>query len=142
MPSPLTVGWTRALLISMGTCIVQIQNVWVNFACLKRLFHLLAEAFINVRNVGLCARCAIFLLKVKQIHFSCRLVRAFTFLKIGQNQFKRLTDISIVLAKIVPTERNANLVMVMSQLRYPFMLVESMEPGCLFTTFLLCYKSR
>ena len=45
------------------------QSVWVNFACTKRLFNLGAEAIINVRNVGLCARCAIFLLKIKQILF-------------------------------------------------------------------------
>ena len=28
-----------ALLFSLGTCIVQIQSVWVNFACTKRLFN-------------------------------------------------------------------------------------------------------
>ena len=75
---------TLALLFSLGTCIVQIQSVWVNFACTKRLFNLLAEAIINVCNVGLCARCAIFLLNIKQIPFSCRLVRGFTFLKRAQ----------------------------------------------------------
>ena len=45
---------TIALLFSLGTCIVQIQSVWVNFACTKRLFNLLAEAITNVSNVGLC----------------------------------------------------------------------------------------
>ena len=54
--SPLIVGMTIALLFSMGMCIVQIQSVWVNFACTKRLFNLLAEAIINVRIVGLCSR--------------------------------------------------------------------------------------
>ena len=38
----------------------------------------------------LCARCAIFLLKIKQIPFSCRLVKGFTFLKRDQSQFKML----------------------------------------------------
>ena len=85
-------------------CIVQIQSVCVNFACTKGLFNLLAEANIRVRNVGLCARCAIFLLKIKQIPFSCRLVRGFTFWKRAQNQFKRLLEISIVLASNDPTE--------------------------------------
>ena len=74
--------------------------------------------------------------------FSCRLVREFTFLKRAQNQFKMLLEMSIVLASIVPTERTANLLVVMEQLRDPFMLVESVEPGCLFTKFLLCYMSR
>ena len=91
----------------------QIQSVWVNFACTKRLFNLLAEAIINVRNVGLCARCAIFLLKIKQIPFSCRLVKGFTFLKRAQTLFKMSLEMSTVVASIVPTERNANLLTVM-----------------------------
>ena len=78
----------------------------------KRLFSLLAEAIINVRIVGLCFRCTIFLLKIKQIPFSCRLVKGFTFLKGVQKQFKMFLEMSIVLASIVPTERNVNLVVV------------------------------
>ena len=109
----LIVGMTIALLFSLGTCIVQIQSVWVNFACTKRFFNLLAEAIINVRNVSLCARCAIFLLKIKQFPFSCRLVKGFKFLQRAQNQFKMLMEMSFVLAIIVPTERNANLLVVM-----------------------------
>ena len=38
----------------------------------KRLFNLSAELIINVRNSHLCARCAISLLKIKQIAFSSR----------------------------------------------------------------------
>ena len=132
---------TKTLFFSLGTCIVQIQSVLVNFACTKRLFNLLAEAIINIRNVGLCARFAIFLLKIKQNPFSCRLAKGFTFLKRAQNQFKMLLEMSIVLAKNVPTETNANLLVVMKQLRDPFMLVESVKLGCLFTKFLSCYKS-
>ena len=79
----------------------------------KKLFNHLAEAIINVRNVGLCARCAIFLLKIKEITFSCRFVKEITFLKITQNQCKMLLEMSIVLASTVPTERNANLLEVM-----------------------------
>ena len=63
---------TIALLISLGTCIVRKQSVQLNFSCTKRLFILSAEAIINVRNARLCARCAIFLLKIKHIPFSCR----------------------------------------------------------------------
>ena len=132
---------TIVLLFSLGTCNVQMQSVWVNFACTKRLFNLLAEKIINVRNVDLSARCAIFLLKIKEIPFSCRLVKEFIFLKRGQNQFKKLLDMCIVLASIVSTERNAILLVVMYQLRDPFMVVESVQPGCLFTKFLLRYKS-
>ena len=72
---------TIALLFSLGTCIVQIQSVWVDFAYTKILLNLSAEVIINVRNVGLCARCGIFLLKNKQILFSYRLVKGITFLK-------------------------------------------------------------
>ena len=79
MHSPLIVGMTVALLFSLGTCFVQKQSVWVNFACTKRLFNLLAETIIKVPNVGLCARCAIFLLKIKQIPSSGRLVKSLHF---------------------------------------------------------------
>ena len=106
-------GTTIAQLFSLATFIVQIQSVLVDFACTKRLFNHLAEAIINVRNVGLCARCAIFLLKIKEIHFPCRLVKGFTFLKRTQNQFKMLLEMSVVLASFVSTERNANLLVVM-----------------------------
>ena len=88
---------TIALLFSLGTCIAQMQSVCVNFASTKRLFILLAEAIINVHNVGLCARCAIFLLKNKQTPFFCRLVKEFTFLKRDPIQFKKLLLMCIVL---------------------------------------------
>ena len=77
-------------LLSLGTCIVQIQSVWVNFACTKRFFNILAEAIVNVRNVRLCVKCAIFPLKIKQFPFSCRLMQGFTFLKRVSKQFKML----------------------------------------------------
>ena len=44
----------------------------------KTLFNLSAEAIINVRNARLCARCAIFILRIKQTTFSGRLVKGFT----------------------------------------------------------------
>ena len=64
--SPLIVGMTIALLFSLGTCIVQIQSVQVEFASIKRLFNLPTEAIINARNARLCVRCAIFALKIKE----------------------------------------------------------------------------
>ena len=45
--------------------------------------------------------------KIKQIPFSCRMAKGFTFLKRVQNQFKMLLEVCIVLASIVPTEKNA-----------------------------------
>ena len=89
---------TTALLLRLGTCIVQIQSVRVNFACTKRLFNLSAEVIIHVRNARLGARCAIFILKIKQIPISCHLAKVFTFLNRVQNQIKMLLEMSIVLA--------------------------------------------
>ena len=106
-------GYDNSTIIPFGDVIVQIQSVWVNFACTKRLFNLSAEAIINVRNARLCVRCAIFLLKNKQTPFSCRLVKVFLFLKGTKNQFKMLLEMCIVPVSIVSTERNANLLVVM-----------------------------
>ena len=106
--SPLIVGITIALLFSFGTFIVQKQSVWVNIACTKRHFNLSAEAIINARNAHLCARSGIFLLKIKQIPFSCRLVLGFTFSKRVQSQFKMLLEMCIV-----SVQRNTNLLVVM-----------------------------
>ena len=111
--SPLIVVMTIALLFSLGTCLVQMQSVWVNFAWARRLFNLSAEANINARDARLCARCAIFLWKIKRFPFSCHSLEGFTFLKRVQNQFKRLLEMCIVLASIVPTEKNVNLLTVM-----------------------------
>ena len=45
--------------------------------------------------------------------FFCRLVKGFTIIKRVHIQFKMLLEMCIVLASIVPTERNANLLVVM-----------------------------
>ena len=49
----------------------------------------------------------------EQTPFSCRSVKEFTFLKREQSQFKKLLEMCVVLASIVSTERNANLLVVM-----------------------------
>ena len=51
--------------------------------------------------------------EIKQIAFSCRLVQGFTFLKRVPKQFRMLLEMSIVLASIVSTEINVNLLVVM-----------------------------
>ena len=106
-------GYDNTTIILIGDVYCPKQGVQIDIACTKRLFNLSAEAIIIVRNVGLCPRCAIVLLKNKQIPFSCHLVKWCTFLKRAQNQFKMLLEMSIVLASIVPTERNANLLVAM-----------------------------
>ena len=67
--STLIAGMPIALLFSLGTCIVQIQSVWVNFASTKRFLNLSEEAIINARDARLCAKFTIFLLDIKQILF-------------------------------------------------------------------------
>ena len=52
-----------------------------------------------------------------------------------QNQFKMSLEMCIVPASFVSTKRNANPLVVMQQLRDPFMVVTIVEPGCLFTKF-------
>ena len=111
--SSLIVGMTIALLVSLETFSVQLQSVWVNFAGTKRLLNRWTEAIITVHNARLWARCVTFLLKNKQIPFSCRLVKGCTFLKRVQCQFKMLLRKSHVLANIVSTERKENLLVVM-----------------------------
>ena len=76
-------GYDNSTTILIGVWVI--QNVWINFACTEILFNLSAEAISNARNAHLCARCGIFLLKIKQIPFSCRLVKGFTFSKRIQN---------------------------------------------------------
>ena len=111
--SPLFMGMTKALFFSLGTWIVEIQSVRVNIACTKRLLNLWAEAIIHVRNARLCARCAIFLLRIKRIPFSCRFSKRLTFLNWVQSQFKMLLEMCSVPVSIVSTGRNANLLAVM-----------------------------
>ena len=134
-------GYDNSTIILIGDVYCPIQSVWVNVACTKRLFNLSAEAMLNVRNARLCVRCAIFLLKNKQTLFSCRLVKVFTFLKRTKSQFKMLLEMCIFPVSFVSTERNANLLVVIKQLRDPFMVVESVQPGCLFTKFLSRYEN-
>ena len=108
----------------------------------KRLLNLWAEAIINFRNSCLCARCAIFHLRIKRVPFLCQFVKGFTFLKRVQSQFKMLLERCIVPVSIVSTDRKANLLAVINQLRDPFMVVESVEHGCLFTKFLYNTRTR
>ena len=63
-------GYDNSTIHLIGTCIVRLQSVWVNLACTKRFFNLPAEVIIKVRNAHRCARCAMFLLRSKQVPFS------------------------------------------------------------------------
>ena len=138
--SPLIVGMTIALLFSLGTCHVQIQSVQVDYACTKRLFNLSVEAIIDARNARLCVRCAYSFWRSKKFFFLVAWSRSLHFWREHKISSRCYFKMSIVLASIVPTETNANLLEVMSQLRDSFMVVESVEPGCLFKKILLCYK--
>ena len=52
MHSPLILGMTTALLISLRTCIVQIQRVWVNSASTKGLFLSLGRSDYQYPQYG------------------------------------------------------------------------------------------
>ena len=91
-----------------------------------------------------CPQCAS-VLQVRNIlfedqtnYFFCCSAKGFLFSKRVQNQFTVLLEMRIVLASFVSEERNACLLTVMQHFRDPFTVVESAEPGCLFTEILLC----
>ena len=136
----LNVCETIALLFSLGTCIIQIQSVRVNFACTKKFYNLSAEAIINVRNARQCARCAIFLSKIKQAPFYCRLAKGFTLLRIIQNQFRILLELRIVLASIFQQRELQISCRLCNNCQKHFWLWKVWSL-LLFTKFLWCYKS-
>ena len=78
----------------------------------KKTFQSLGRSDYRCPQCGSVCQVLNIRLKIKQNPFSCRLVKWFTFLKRAQNQFKMLLEVSIVLANIVPTERNPNLLVV------------------------------
>ena len=106
-------GYDNSTFNLIGDVFCPKKSVRVKFACTKGLFKRSAEAFINVRNEHLCARCPKLLLKIKQIPFSFLLVKRFTFMKRLQKQFKMILEMSIVWANNVSAEKNWNLLTVM-----------------------------
>ena len=89
-------GYDNGIIIVIGDVYCPNTNCLGKLCLHKELFNLSAEAIINARNAHLCARCGIFLLKIKQIPFSRRWVKGFTFLKRIQNQFKMSLEKCIV----------------------------------------------
>ena len=140
--STLIVGMTITLLFSLQSCIVQIKSVRVNVACTQKTFQFLGRSDNQRPHCGSVCQVPNILCEDRKKPFFCPLGKGCTFLKRVQNQFKMLMEMCIVLASFVSTQRNANLFMAMEQLRDPFVVAESVEPGWLFTKFLLCYKSR
>ena len=69
---------TIVLLFSLGTCIVQIQSVQVEFAYTKRLSNLWVEAIINALSLVLCAQ-------VRKVPFEEQ-INSF-FLSLGQGVY-------------------------------------------------------
>ena len=72
-------GYDNSTFIQIGDVYFPNTKCSGKFACTERLFNLSAVATINARNARLCCRCALFLLKIKRIPFSCHLVKGFTF---------------------------------------------------------------
>ena len=119
---PTSVTFFRAITMCSTDCaydksaIIIIGDVYCpNKKCLcklclhKKTFQSLGRsAYQCPQCASACVRCAIFLLNIKQISFSCRLVQGFAFLKRIPIQIKMILEMSIVQASIVSTERNAN----------------------------------
>ena len=106
----------------------------------KTLLNILAEAIINVRNVGLCARCAIFLLKIKQT----------AFLSLGQGVYnfeespKPVQDVIGDVyrpGKYCLNRENCETFGGFVTTPRSIKVVEIVEPSCFLTKFLSRYKS-
>ena len=103
----------------ISTIILIVDVFCPNTKCLgklclpKKTFQSLGRSDYQCPHCGSVCQFAKFLLKIKQVPFPCRLVKGFTLLKRAQNQFKMLLEMSIVLASIVPTKRNSNLLEIM-----------------------------
>ena len=134
-------GYDNSTIILIGDVFCPITKCLGKLCLQKKTFQSLGRSDYQCPQCGSVCQVRNIPSNIKQIPFSCRLVKGITFLKRAQNQFKMLSEMCIVMASIVPTERNANLLEVMSQLRDPFMAVENVKLGCLFIKLLLCYKS-
>ena len=94
--------------------IILIGDVYCpNTKCLAKLC-LHKKTFQSLgRSDYQCPQCGS-VCQVRNIPFEeSRSVKEFLFLKRGQNQFKKLLGMSIVLASIVSTQRNANILVAM-----------------------------
>ena len=134
-------AYDNSIIILIGDVYCPITKCLGKLCLHKKTFQSLGRSDYQCPQCGSVCQARNIPLKNKETPFSCRLVQGFTFLKRGENQFRKLLEMCIVLASIVSTERNVNLLVVMQQLQDPFMVVESVEPGCLFTKFLSRYKS-
>ena len=111
--SPLIVGFTIGLLITLQMCFDRKKSVPLFLACTKRLFNLSAGTTINAAmRVSVPGAQYCFWGSIK-ILLTYRLARLFRFFKKVQNHSKMLLEMCIVLECIVSTERNANLLTVM-----------------------------
>ena len=102
-----------------STTILLVDVYCQNTKCLgklcphKKTFQSLGRSNYQCPQCGSACQLRNIPFEDQKIAFSCRLIKGFTFSKRTQNQFKMLLEMSIVLASIVPRERNANLSVVM-----------------------------
>ena len=106
-------GYDDSTIIFIGDVYCPKTNCLGKLCLHKKTFQSLGRSDYQCAQCGSVCQVRNIPLKIKQIPFSFRLVKGFTFLKRAQNQFKMLLEMSTVLASIVPTERNANLLVVM-----------------------------
>ena len=79
----------------------------------KKTFQSLGRSDYQCPQRGCVCQVRNVLFEDQRNSFSMSLGQGFLFLKRALNQFKMLLGMSIVLANIVPTERNANFLVVM-----------------------------
>ena len=141
MLSTLIVGMKITLLFSLGTCIVQIQSVWVNFACTKKTFQSLGRGDYQCPQYGSVCQLRNFPFEDQTNSF---------FLSLGQGVYnfeESLKTIQDVIGDVYcPGKYCSNREKCETFGGYvtnprSIYLVESVESNYLFTKFLLCYKS-
>ena len=106
-------GYDVSLIVFIGDVFCPNTKCSGTLCLHKKTFQSPGRSDYQCPQCACVSRCTIFLLKIKQISFSCRLTKGFTFLERVPNQIKMLLELSIVLAFIVATERNANVLAVM-----------------------------
>ena len=106
-------GYDKSTFILIGDVYCPNTKCLGKLCLQKKTFHSLSRSDYQCPQCASVCQVRNILLKIKQIPFSCRLVKEFTFLKRIQNQFKMSLEMCIVRLSTVSAERNANLLVVM-----------------------------
>ena len=130
-------GYDNSTFILIGDVSCPNTNCAGRLSLQKKTFQSLGRSDYQCPQCASVYQVRNILLKIKQILFSCHLANRFTFLERVQNQFKMLLEIL-----------NWQVLFQQREMRISWQLCNNSEiffsgwePSCLFTKFLLCYKS-